>query len=182
MLLVVPWYCTHSKHKTQEVGQGVQWPELRWNLNFNVSISSGCCPLALSSLASVFLCWVCWICAIMPANLTDKEWKTMYVFIGKPSEFHSLLEPNNINMQSSKITGRKKNHGEIGDSFKVEGFFFQLGRIFFSMSFFLFSFTEGSLCVCWPNGSWIQQQGAHCIQDQFYQEKDCCRIMAWHQL
>ena len=38
-----------------------------------------------------------------------------------------------------------------------------------------------SSCVCWPKGSWIHQQGAYSIQAQFYQEKDCCRIIPWNQ-
>ena len=47
VLQVVTSYCTHSKYNTQKVGLGVQWPELRWNLNFNVSIRSGCCPFGI---------------------------------------------------------------------------------------------------------------------------------------
>ena len=50
------------------------------------------------------------------------------------------------------------------------------------MWFFLFSFTKGGLCVCWPKGSWFQQHGAYSIEAQFYQEKDCCRIMSWQQV
>ena len=49
------------------------------------------------------------------------------------------------------------------------------------MWFFLFSFTKGGLCVCWPKGSWFQQHGAYSIEAQFYQEKDCCRIIPWNQ-
>ena len=55
-------------------------------------------------------------------------------------------------------------------------------HIFFPMWFFLFSFTKGGLCVCWPKGSWFQQHGAYSIEAQFYQEKDCCRIMSWQQV
>ena len=171
MLLVVPWYCTHSKYKTQEVGQGVQWPELRWNLNFNVSISSGCCPLALSSLASVFLCWVCWICAIMQPVLTDVRWKTIYVFYWKTSAFDYHLEPHNTNMQSSKLGGG------IIEALEFEGVFFQNEAYIVPMWFFLWFFTNGGLVVSWPKGFWNHQEGAYSIHALFYQEKDCYRIM-----
>ena len=64
----------------------------------------------------------------------------MYVFIGKPSEFHSLLEPNNINMQSSKIKGR-----QVIDS-KLRAFSSNYGAYFFQCHF-SFSLSLRVACV-----------------------------------
>ena len=62
------------------------------------------------------------------------------------------------------------------------GLFLPMMAHIVAMWFFLFSFTKGGLCVCWPKGSWFQQHGAYSIEAQFYQEKDCCRIMSWQQV
>ena len=111
----------------------------------------------------------------VPPNLTDLRVKN-HVYLLSENIWISLPS-----WATQYQYAELKNQGEIGDGFKDEGFFLQLGRIFFSMSFFLFSFTKGGLCVCWPKVSWIHQQGAYSIQAQFYQEKDCCRIIPWNQ-
>ena len=80
----------------------------------------------------------------MPANLTDKEWKTTYVIDLRVKNHVYLLSENIWISLPSWATqyqyAELKNQGEIGDGFKDEGFFLQLGRIFFSNVIFPFLF------------------------------------------